>query len=149
MTEASTSPLPAAVQAILRNTGKGRDFISDHGFRNVTRDGVEGVEIKVRLTSYRSLPLSCIEGIILKIDGREINTATVTITVNQHDYQLAELPPLSHVWWFILEHATVFVPGKLAPGSHHLDGTLITVEPYVTAGRFSFYNSCSKQLQLT
>ena len=115
----------------------------------MTRNGVEGVEIKVRLTSYRALPLSCIEGIILKIDGQQIDNSTLTITVNQHDYKLAELPSLSNVWWFILEHATVFVPGKLVPGGHDLDGTLITVEPYVTAGRFSFYNSCSKRLQLS
>jgi hypothetical protein len=140
--------LPASVQAILKNTGRGRDFISDHGFRSVTRGGVEGVEIKVRLTSYRALPLSCIEGLLLTIDDKTIDPSTLTITVNQHNYKLAELPALSDVWWFILDHATLFVPGKLAAGKHLLGGTLITVEPYVTAGRFSFYNSCSKELQL-
>lgn len=143
-----TETLPDAVQAILKNTGKGRDFISDHGFRSVTRGGVDGIEIKVRLTSYRALPLSCIEGLMLKIDGKAIDPSTLTITINQHDYKLAELPSLSDVWWFILDHATLFAPGKLVPGKHSLEGTLITVEPYVTAGRFSFYNSCAKQLQL-
>lgn len=146
MTE--TEALPAAVTAILANKGKGRDFISDHGFRNMTRDGVEGVELKVRLTSYRALPLSCVEAVILKVDGKEIDPSTLTVTINQHDYKAAEFPRLSTVWWFILEHATIFVPGSLAPGKHAVEGTLVTVEPYVTAGRFSFYNSSSKELLL-
>jgi hypothetical protein len=34
-------------------------FISDEGFQNRTFHGKQGFTLKVRLTSYRSLPFSC------------------------------------------------------------------------------------------
>jgi hypothetical protein len=62
---------------------------------------------------------------------------------------LSELAALNTVWWFVLEHATLFVPHKpLSSGEHLFEATLITVEPYVTAGRFSFYNFCTKRLRI-
>jgi hypothetical protein len=138
---------PPDVQRILTQTGKGRDFLSDGSLANVTRDGVPGFALKVRLTSYRALPLSCIEGLRLAVDGEVIDTSTVILELNGYTHKLGELASLCKVWWFILEHATLFVPHEhLAPGEHLFEATLITVEPYVTAGRFSFYNFCSKNL---
>ena len=47
-------------------------------------------------------------------------------------------------------YADLFVPSStpLALGEHDVEGTLITVEPYMTAGRFSFYSVCRKRLAL-
>lgn len=140
--------LPAGVRAILAHTGKPRSFLREESIRNVVRNGVSGYELGVNLTSYRALPLSCIEGLLLKVDGNEVDSTTVALTVNGYSHKLAELASLSHVWWFILEPATLFVPSQtpLATGSHQVDATLITVEPYVTAGRFSFYHPASRTL---
>jgi hypothetical protein len=140
---------PPDVQRILAQTGKGRDFLSDGSLTNVIRDGVRGFALKVRLTSYRALPLSCIEGLRLAVDGEVIDPSTVILELNGYSHKLEELASLSTVWWFILEHAILFVPHEhLAAGEHHFEATLITVEPYVTAGRFSFYNFCSKNLSI-
>ena len=128
--------------------GKDRSFISDEGFQNATHAGTPGFKLKVRLTSYRALPLSCIEGIELKIDGKPIAPSDITFIYNGYSHKLNELPRLHTVWWFILDYAELFVAraGGLAAGKHTVEGTLITVEPYITAGRFSFFNSVKKQL---
>ena len=130
--------------------GKGRSFISDEGFRNAVQDGKQGFKLKVRLTSYRSLPLSCIEGMQLKIDGEPIDSNDITFTLNNYSHKLADISQLSTIWWFILDYAELFIAREdgLAAGEHEVEGTLITVEPYITAGRFSFYNTAKKRLFL-
>lgn len=130
--------------------GKGRSFIGDEGFRNALHDGKQGFKLKVRLTSYRSLPLSCIEGMQLKIDGEPIDPKDITFILNNYSHRLDEFPHLSNIWWFILDYAELFIAraNGLADGEHEVEGTLITVEPYITAGRFSFFNSAKKRLLL-
>lgn len=140
--------LPAGVRAILAHTGKSRSFLREEPIRNVTRNGIAGIELGVNLTSYRALPLSCIEGLLLKVDGKEMDVANAHLTLNGVSHKMQDLTGLSGVWWFILDPATLFVPSSspLPQGSHQVDATLITVEPYVTAGRFSFYHPASRTL---
>ena len=130
--------------------GKGRGFIGDEGFRNAVHDGKQGFKLKVRLTSYRSLPLSCIEGMQLSIDGEAVDPNDITFILNNYSHQLHELAQLSYIWWFILDYAELFIAREhgLAAGEHEVEGTLITVEPYITAGRFSFFSSAKKRLLL-
>lgn len=140
--------LPEGVRAILAHTGKPRSFLREEPIRNVVRNGVPGYELGVNLTSYRALPLSCVEGLRLNVDGVDVDPSTVTLTLNGYSHKLEELAQLSQVWWFILDPASIFVPRAkpLAAGSHQVNATLITVEPYVTAGRFSFYHPASSTL---
>ena len=128
---------------------KDRAFVGGD-LRNTVHQGREGFELTVRLTSYRALPLSCIEGIELKIDGQVVDPASLVLILDNHSYKLEDLPTCSHLWWFILDSARLFAPwsSKLASGDHDVEGTLITVEPYITAGRFSFFNSSRKKLRL-
>lgn len=144
----SGQELPAGVRAILAHTGKSRTFLCEETIRNAVRHGVAGFELNVNLTSYRALPLSCIEGLILKVDGRDVDVSGAQLVLNGTAYPFADLASLSAVWWFILDPATLFVPSPspLARGDHRVDATLITVEPYVTAGRFSFYHPASRTL---
>lgn len=140
--------LPPGIRAILAHTGKPRSFLREEPIRNVMRNGAPGYELSVNLTSYRALPLSCIEGLLLKVDGNDVDPSTVVLTLNGYSHKIEELADLSHVWWFILDPATLFIPcqSPLTPGNHQVDATLITVEPYVTAGRFSFYHPASRAL---
>ena len=140
--------LPEGVAAILAHTGKSRSFLRDVPIHNVIREGIGGCEISVRLTSYRALPLSCIENLQLKIDGEEIDPKLIQLVLNGVSYKVSDMENLSNVWWFILDAATVFVPRsrRLLAGKHRVDAKLVTVEPYITAGRFSFYNSDSREL---
>ena len=138
---------PAPGESTARR-GKSREFLADEPIQNVDRHGRKGFSLKVRLTSYRSLPLSCIEDIQLKIDGTPVDPKTIVLTLNNVGHTLDELPKLSDVWWFILDYGELFVPrdAPLPLGQHDVDAVLTTVEPYITAGRFSFRNPCRKQL---
>ena len=135
-------------QASQIRRGKDRSFISDEAIRNVIHNGKPGYKIRVRLTSYRSLPLSCIEKIELSIDGNTIPPEDITFILNGYSHKLDELSQLSHIWWFILDYADLFVESQqaLSPGEHLVDGQLVTVEPYVTGGRFSFFYPSQKRL---
>ncbi|HRF47260.1 MAG TPA: DUF6379 domain-containing protein [Anaerolineales bacterium] len=127
-----------------------RSFIADEEIRPAVRDGQPGYLIRVRLMSYRSLPLSCIEDIQLSLDGAPVAPERITFVLNGHGHKLGELGKLSRLWWFILDTADLFVASEtpLAQGEHAVEGTLVTVEPYVTGGRFSFYYPSSKRLSV-
>lgn len=127
-----------------------RSFIADDEIQPAVRDGQTGYLIRVRLMSYRSLPLSCIEDIQLTVDGAPVARDRITFLLNGYGHALDELGTLSRLFWFILDAADLFVASDvpLAPGEHTVEGTLVTVEPYVTGGRFSFYYPSSKRLCL-
>lgn len=135
---------------IAERLGKDRGFLADRPLRNATVGGVAGIALSVRLTSYRSLPLSCIQAIQLSIDGRSCDPAELRLALNYATHSVAELAGLSHVWWFILDYAELFAPlvVPLAAGPHEIEGTLVTVEPYMTAGRFAFHNYARRSLLL-
>jgi hypothetical protein len=144
----ASDTLPPSIRAILAHSGKRRSFLRDEPVRNMLDQGRAGIRLAVNLTSYRSLPLSCIEGLLLKIDGLEIDTSHSTLLLGGHEHQLQDLSGLSHLWWFILDPGAFFVPlaQELRSGAHHFEATLITVEPYITAGRFSFYHGDHRDL---
>ena len=137
------------LRQILAHTGIDRSFLADAPIRHLTLDGVGGLALEVRLTSYRALPLSCIAGIEITIDEQPMDMAGAKLGLGGLFHPLDTLNLLSGASWFILDNATLFLPHTtpLAPGSHLVSGTLCTVEPYITAGRFAFYNSSSKQLR--
>jgi hypothetical protein len=126
----------------------GRSFLSDDEIRNVVHEGKSGYLIRVCLTSYRSLPLSCIEKIELKVDGESINPDRMRFILNGYSHKLDELLNLRHIFWYILDYADLFVESQepLPAGEHLVEGALVTVEPYMTAGRFSHYNPSKKRL---
>jgi len=126
----------------------GRSFLSDDEIRNVVHEGKNGYLVRVCLTSYRALPLSCIEKIELKVDGEAINPGNMRFILNGYSHRLSELAQLSHIFWFILDYADLFVESKvpLPAGEHLVENLLVTVEPYMTGGRHSFFNPSTKRL---
>ena len=128
----------------------GRAFLPDEAIRNVVHEGKPGFLVKVCLTSYRALPLSCIEKIELKVDGVVIHPDKMRFILNGYSHKLDEFLHLRHIFWFILDYADLFVASKepLSPGEHLVEGLLVTVEPYITAGRYSFYNPSTKRLSV-
>jgi len=154
MDQASHRPefsLPVNISALQKRVGKDREFLCSEAIRNTVHDGKHGFLLKVRLTSYRSLPLSCIENIELKIDGKEVKQEQITFILNGYGHKVGELAKLSHNWWFILDTADVFVEWHepLPAGEHLVDGLLVTVEPYVSGGRFTFFYPSQKRLSVS
>lgn len=149
MTAHSARASDARVAQLLAQRGVDREFLTHEPMRPANLHGVDGVALTVRLTSYRALPLSCLAGVHLCIDGAGMDPALLRLTLCGTTYRVEELAALSSVWWFILDTARLFVPWRGAPGPHLVEGVLITVEPYITAGRFQTYSTSKKVLHLT
>ena len=98
-------------------------LIGEKGFRNVTKAGCAiGFQIQVRITYYRGLGLSMVEGFDVFVDGvaypREQNLFTLgdkTFTFEQMETEYRER-------WEMGDFAslTVPLPGGLAHGEHEV-----------------------------
>ena len=101
------------------------------------REGVTELRVRVRLTSYRSLPLSCIREIRLAVDGAEIRAGRITFVLDGHRYRLDELGGRTDLWWYVLDEAELLVAldVPMQTGMHTLDGSLTTLVPFATGGR--------------
>jgi hypothetical protein len=138
----------ARVARLIAQTGHGRDLLCETPAR-LRQDGVRReLSFRLRLPSYRSLPLSCIESLRVVVDGQALATDQATLVLDGVPFRLPELGSLPDVWWFILDEAVVRLPApaSLSPGLHELDVSLARVEPYITAGRFTFTTRCAKRL---
>jgi hypothetical protein len=112
-------------------------LIEDKSLR-ATRDGYE---LGVRLSWYRSLPLSCVEKVRLTLDGQLIDAEAIRFGINGHEYRLDELPKLADEYWFVLDPAVLRVraPGKVATGEKHTLGAEIAFRaPYIKIGPGKF-----------
>lgn len=127
-----------------------RTFLCEDGFKNTVFEGSRGFQLKVRLPDYRSLPLSCIAGIELKIDGETIDSKDIIFTLNGYSHKLDELPRLHKAWWFILDPAELFVAREkdLPAGEHEVEGTVAVITPYATAGVHTRHATAKKRLHL-
>jgi len=74
--------------------------------------------VALRLPWYRALPLSCIVGATLAIDGRDADPAALRLTVDGTVYGLDELATRYDSWWYVLDSAILSAPGVTvtAPG---------------------------------
>jgi hypothetical protein len=93
----------------------------------------EGFALDVRLPWYRALPLACVEGLDVTIDGQQVPSEALRIEFNGQTYALADLPPLHEDWWYVADPAPVIapLPGGLAEGEHELDVTIHVRIPYI------------------
>lgn len=125
-----------------------REIIVDQAASLGSLSGSRGLFIEVRLPSYRSLPLACIEKISVELDGQLLELSEAMIRIDSKWYSMQDLPTLTEVWWFILDFATLFVPVVPTPGIHQVAVEIVRVEPYITAGRFSFTNTSNAQIDV-
>ncbi len=97
----------------------------------------DGYAFDVRLNWYRSLPLSSVEILDVKLDGEQVPLELVDFEVNQHTYSLKELLERYEEFWFVQDHASLQVhqPGRLKPGAAHTIETEISLRfPYMMIG---------------
>lgn len=144
----ATPAAEARLAELFAAKGIARGFLADRLMRWATIDGRDGVLLAVRLTSYRSLPLSCIEDVQIAFDGEPVARDAVRLVLGGVEYRLDEVGGLVDRWWFILDMAELFVGVTLPEGVHDVEATLVTVEPYMTAGRFSMFNPDRRRLRL-
>lgn len=95
-------------------------------------DGRAFTTLALRLPWYRSLPISCIEGIDITIDGAAVSGDEVLISVGDGEHAIANLGDLAEVEWFVLDQAVARFPvaPDLGPGAHDVGLTLTLRIPY-------------------
>jgi hypothetical protein len=97
------------------------------------RAGDDGFSFDLRIPWYRALPLSCLEGLEVKVDGEPVPTEDLRLSLGGKTYGLGDLPPLYDEWWYVADPALVRAPraGGLRPGEHELDVTIALRIPYI------------------
>lgn len=97
------------------------------------RDLGEGVAFNLRMPWYRALPLSCLEGLEVRLDGDEVPPEELVLRLEGETYRLSDLPPLHERWWHVTDPIEVTVPrGPSSPGDEHeLDVTVALRIPYI------------------
>jgi hypothetical protein len=116
------------------------------------RSDAAGFSFDLRIPWYRSLPLSCVEGLDVAVDGDVIACDDLRIAFDGRTYALDELAPLYEEWWQVTDAARVSIArqGGLEPGPHELDVSLSLRIPYIIeAGRrLVMRERCVKTLTL-
>jgi hypothetical protein len=92
-----------------------------------------GFQFDVRLPWYRALPVACLEGLDVTIDGTSIPREELRIEINGRTRALADLPPLHDEQWYVADAAPVTapLPDGLGDGEHELDVTIAVRIPYI------------------
>ena len=143
-------PSQAKPQSAPRLPASPPRFLSGAELTPAHHDGQNGVRVHVRLTDYRSLPLSCVAGIDITVDGTPIDPAGLVLIVNGDGHHLADLRERTDVSWFVLDPGELFIPldKPLTPGAHDLEGTLHLIVPYATVGRMLHSSTSRVRLPL-
>lgn len=96
-------------------------MICTRGFKNVYEgERPTGFQLKVRITYYRGIPVSCVEGFEVSVDGESFPAEQVSFSIGNHTYPLPEVGKAVDVRWPFGEPATLTIrkPGGLKPGIH-------------------------------
>jgi hypothetical protein len=93
----------------------------------------DALELSVRLNWYRSLPLSCVEQLEVRLDGEPLDPATLELDGVRSP--INELATADDRWWHVLDPARVRVPLERAPeaGRHEVELVLGSRIPYLVA----------------
>jgi hypothetical protein len=96
-----------------------------------------GYEVDLHLAWYRSLPLSCLEGVDLVIDDVPVAREAMRVKVDQQELSLDELADRESDWWFVQDALTVVAPVEQARAQGDevdVDVILATRIPYIIIG---------------
>lgn len=89
-----------------------------------------GFSVGVRLPWYRTVPLSTVELVSLKVDERPIDLGSIRFAINGGEWQLQELPALTEEEWFVIDTAELRVRDeRLDRGSEHAVEVVLAVYP--------------------
>ena len=95
----------------------------------------DGLDIAVYSHWYRALPLPSLAKIDLAVDGTPIAPDALSVTVNEHRYDLAELAKKGDEYWFTTDPVVLHVPVETASGKQHRVQLLLVLSiPYILTG---------------
>jgi len=98
-------------------------MICTRGFKNVVEKGQStGFQLDVRISYYRGIPLSCVEGFDVTVDGKAFDPGEIRYAIGGKRYTIAEAAEAVDVRWPFGDSLTLLIPkpGGLAPGIHDI-----------------------------
>ena len=102
---------------------------------NVEEDGkVIGFEMQTNITYYRGIPMSMIEYIKVAVDGEEVPTEDIRISLEREDwFTLKEAETVTDYKWEYGEplYVRVLKDGGLSKGTHKVKLTVATRTAYI------------------
>lgn len=102
---------------------------------NVEEDGkVIGFEMQTNITYYRGIPMSMIEYIKVAVDGEEVPTDDIRISLEKEDwFTLKEAETVTDYKWEYGEplYVRVLKDGGLSKGTHKVKLTVATRTAYI------------------
>ena len=106
-----------------------------------------GLEVQIRLPWYRALPLSTVDVGEVRINGELIDSAQVTLTVNDKSRPVKDLSSLYEEYWYVLDSGYLRFPYAKAGKDENveLDLTLTIYPPYIPG--IPFRNNCKRTMR--
>ena len=107
----------------------------------------DGYAFDVRLNWYRSLPLSSVDIVSVKLDGEHVSIDQIVFEINGHQYSQAELLEQYEEFWFVQDFAVLHVsqPGKVTSGEMHtLEAEISLRFPYMNIGPGKFLTNVTQ-----
>jgi len=95
--------------------------------RDVRRTAT-GLSVSVQLPWYRSLWLSAVDDVAVRVNGVDIDRDHIRFSLGGRDYRVEELPEQSETLWFVADRPDVLVSLDEVP----VAGQEITVEVVLT-----------------
>lgn len=66
-----------------------------------------GYEFEIKYPSYRGTYVSCIENLIVTVDGKEIDPKDMRFRINEKEFLFDQIPELYSEYWFIHDNAAI------------------------------------------
>lgn len=101
-------------------------------FRATTHDGTFAFPLSEPW--YRSLPVSCIAGLEVTVNGQTIGSERITIEIGGAKRSVNECADAVDDYWFIQDPAIVSVSGLQVGSTADVTAHLITRIPYIMVG---------------
>ncbi|WP_457253917.1 C-glycoside deglycosidase beta subunit domain-containing protein [Pedococcus sp. P5_B7] len=83
-----------------------------------------GLAISVQLPWYRSLWLSAVKDVAVRVDGQEVPREDLQFVLRDKAYRVEELPDQWDTLWFLQDRVDVVIPWEPTTGPFSLELTL-------------------------
>lgn len=110
------------------------DIIQKNSLHHTWNQGrIDGYALRIRLSYYRGLYLSCVDELSLAVDGVKIPAQDLRFSLHGKSFGVTQLPYLVSEFWNIKEEAElqIYQPNGLSDGEHTIKLTLVLRSPYL------------------
>jgi hypothetical protein len=92
---------------------------------------VDGFELRIGLPWIRSMPVSCVRGLTVTIDGDPVPSLRVVLGSRREEPSALRVAP---EWWFLQDRLVLAGDRLLPPGPHRVSVDFQLLVPYLQAG---------------